>query len=74
MPPSSRRGEALWERDAAGSGSLRAASSESAAGSAFGSGRPGMRLLTWAVEQAADSALDSVVALSCGCFGGFGWL
>ena len=32
-PPSSRRGEALWEREAAGSGSLGAASSESAAGS-----------------------------------------
>ena len=31
-PPSSRRGEALWERVAAGSGSLGAASSESAAG------------------------------------------
>ena len=31
--PSSRRGEALWEREAAGSGSLGAASSESAAGS-----------------------------------------
>ena len=32
-PPSSRRGEALWERVEAGSGSLGAASSESAAGS-----------------------------------------
>ena len=32
-PPSSRRGEVLWEREAAGSGSLGAASSESAAGS-----------------------------------------
>jgi hypothetical protein len=31
--PSSRRGEALWERVEAGSGSLGAASSESAAGS-----------------------------------------
>ena len=32
-PLSSRRGEALWERVEAGSGSLGAASSESAAGS-----------------------------------------
>ena len=32
-PPSSRHGEALWERVEAGSGSLGAASSESAAGS-----------------------------------------
>ena len=32
-PPSSRRGEALWERVEAGAGSLGAASSESAAGS-----------------------------------------
>ena len=32
-PPSSRRGEALWERVEAGSGSLGVASSESAAGS-----------------------------------------
>ena len=32
-PPSSRRGEALWERVEAGSGSLGAASSESATGS-----------------------------------------
>ena len=32
-PPSSRRGEALWEQVVAGSGSLGAASSESAAGS-----------------------------------------
>ena len=31
LPPSSRRGEALWERVEAGSGSLGAASSESAA-------------------------------------------
>ena len=53
-PPSSRRGEALWEREAAGSGSLEAASSESAAG-AFGSG-----------AAAVESAADSVVALSCG--------
>ena len=33
LTPSSRRGEALWERVEAGSGSLGAASSESAAGS-----------------------------------------
>ena len=33
QPPSSRRGEALWERVEAGSGSLGAASSESTAGS-----------------------------------------
>ena len=33
LPPSSRRGEALWERVEAGSGSLGAASFESAAGS-----------------------------------------
>ena len=59
-PPSSRRGEALWEREAAGSGSLEAASSESAAG-AFGSG-----------AAAVESAADSVVALSRA--GGFGWL
>jgi hypothetical protein len=44
-PPSSRRGEALWEREAAGSDSLGAASSESAAGS--------VRLLgTWAAGWA----------------------
>ena len=51
---SSRRGEALWEREAAESDSLGAASSESAAG-AFGSG-----------AAAVESAADSVVALSCG--------
>ena len=46
-PPSSRRGEALWEREAAGSDSLGAASSESAAGS--------VRLLgTWAAGAAAQ--------------------
>ena len=32
-PPSSRRGEALWEREGAGLGSLGAASSESGAAS-----------------------------------------
>ena len=42
--PSSRRGEALWEREAAGSGSLGAASSESAAGSVRLSGE--LRLLS----------------------------
>ena len=65
-PPSSRRGEALWERVEAGSGSLGAASSESAAGSvrgAVGSGPAD-------VEPAAVSA----VAWSCGCVVGFGWL
>ena len=41
-PPSSRRGEALWEREAAGPGSLGAASSESAAGSVPRSA-PGLR-------------------------------
>ena len=35
-PPLSRRGEALWEREGAGSGSQGAASSESAAGWATG--------------------------------------
>ena len=65
-PPSSRRGEALWERVEAGSGSLGAASSESAAGSAgaVGSGPA-------AVESAAVSA---VAWYLCGCVVGFGWL
>jgi hypothetical protein len=51
--PSSRRGEALWKRVAAGSGSLGVASSESAAGSGrLGSG-----------AAAVESAAVSVVAL-----------
>ena len=54
-PPSSRRGEALWERVEAGSGSLGAASSESTAGSgqvgsnwlgAVGCSAPALRLLS----------------------------
>ena len=61
-PPSSRRGEALWERVEAGSGSLGAASSESAAG-AVGSG-----------PAAVESAAVSADAWSCGCVVGFGWL
>ena len=60
-PPSSRRGEALCEREAAGSGSLEGRSLLSRPRGAFGSGAA-------AVEQAADS----VVARSCGCVGG--WL
>ena len=63
-PLSSRRGEALWERVEAGSGSLGVASSESAAG-AVDSG-----------PAALESAAASVVALTCGLcvVGGFGWL
>ena len=60
-PPSSRRGEALWDREAAGSGSQGAVSSESAAGS----GR--LRLRYYSGAAAVESATDSVVALSCGC-------
>ena len=54
--------EALWERVEAGSGSLGAASSESAAG-AVGSG-----------PAAVESAAVSADAWSCGCVVGFGWL
>ena len=48
-PPSSRRGEALWEREAAGSGSLGAASSESAADSVIARsyGRAAVRVCLW---------------------------
>ena len=55
--PSSRCGEALWEREAAGSGSLGAASSESAAGSVLLRG-------CWGCGRGAavESAADSVVA------------
>ena len=64
-PPSSRRGEALWERVEAGSGSLGVASSESAAG--------GGRLRACG---SCESAAASVVALTCGLcvVGGFRWL
>ena len=54
--------EALWERVEAGSGSLGAASSESAAG-AVGSG-----------PAAVVSGAVSADAWSCGCVVGFGWL
>ena len=77
-PPSSRRGEALWEREAAGLGSLGVASSETAAGSVrlrgCGLSRPRVRSFG-SGAGAVEPAADSVVARSCaGCVGGFGWL
>ena len=67
LAPSSRHGEVLWEREAAGLGWLGAASSESTAGSG--------RLRACGRSLAAvDSAAVSAVAWSCGCVVGFGWL
>ena len=76
--PSSRRGEALWEREVAGLGSLGVASSETAAGSVrlrgCGLSRPRIRSFG-SGAAAVEPAADSVVARSCaGCVGGFGWL
>ena len=65
-PPSSRHGEALWEREAAGSGSLGRPLLSQPRG-AVGSGPA-------AVLAALDSAAASAVASSCGCVVGFRWL
>ena len=62
-PPSSRRGEALWDRVEAGSGSPGAASSESAAGSGRLSGL-----------AAVLAAVESVAVFVRVCVVGFGWM
>ena len=63
---SSRRGEALWERVEAGSGSPGAASSESAAGSG--------RLRACGCSAAVLAAVESVAVFVRVCVVGFGWM
>ena len=65
-PPSSRRGEALWERVEAGSGSLGGRPLLSWPRGAVGSGP--------ACPADVEPATVSAVAWSCGCVVGFGWV
>ena len=67
LPPSSRRGEALWERVEAGSGSPGAASSESAAGS-------GRLRACGSLVAAVLAAVESVAVFVRICVFGFGWM
>ena len=60
------------EREAAGSGSQGAASSESAA--ALGRGEVGSGAAAVESVMTYESAADSAVSRSRGCVGGLGWL